>query len=323
MTVTGEQSDPIPRQARRRDVNGIVLLDKPIGLSSNQALQRVKRIFQARKAGHTGSLDPLASGMLPICLGEATKTAGFLLDSDKTYRFRIALGSQTSTGDTEGELVANGPALISEEDLSRAIESLRGEISQVPPMYSALKHGGERLYRLARAGQEVDRAARTVRIHELLIEQFDPQFPLLRVSCSKGTYVRTLAEDIARLAGTVAHVIELRRLSVTPFLESAMISLPGLEAAGSAGMAQLDKLLLPVDAAIESFSALELTMQQERGILCGQAVFGQVGASCGLLRLYGGGKRFLGVGERLADGQIVPRRLMARPIPVSGPEIGL
>lgn len=312
--IAPEQTGGISPRALRRDVHGIVLVDKPAGMSSNHALQRVKRMFRARKAGHTGSLDPLASGMLPICLGEATKMAAFLLDSDKTYRFRMNIGCQTSTGDAEGEVVAEGPPVPGEESLQRALDGLRGPISQVPPMYSALKHQGQRLYRLARAGREVERVARQIWIHELVVEQFDASRPVLRVRCSKGTYVRTLAEDIARQAGTVAHVAELRRLAVTPFRESAMHTLEELETeASSPAGAQLDALLLPVDAAIEAWPALELTARQERGLLCGQPVPGDASAGCGPLRLYGHQGRFLGVGERLADGQVVPRRLMATP----------
>lgn len=312
--IAPEQTGGISPRALRRDVHGIVLVDKPAGMSSNHALQRVKRMFRARKAGHTGSLDPLASGMLPICLGEATKMAAFLLDSDKTYRFRMNIGCQTSTGDAEGEVVAEGPPVPGEESLQRALDGLRGAIFQVPPMYSALKHQGQRLYRLARAGREVERVARQIWIHELVVEQFDASRPVLRVRCSKGTYVRTLAEDIARQAGTVAHVAELRRLAVTPFRESAMHTLEELETeASSPAGAQLDALLLPVDAAIEAWPALELTARQERGLLCGQPVPGDASAGCGPLRLYGHQGRFLGVGERLADGQVVPRRLMATP----------
>lgn len=322
------QTGGISPRALRRDVDGIVLVDKPAGISSNHALQRVKRMFRARKAGHTGSLDPLASGMLPICLGEATKMAAFLLDSDKTYRFRMNIGCQTSTGDAEGEVVAEGPSVPGEESLQRALDGLRGPIFQVPPMYSALKYQGQRLYRLARAGREVERTARQVWIHELVVEQFDASRPVLRVRCSKGTYVRTLAEDIARQAGTVAHVAELRRLAVTPFRESAMRTLEELQTeANSPAGARLDALLLPVDAAIEAWPALELTARQERGLLCGQPVPGDASAGCGLLRLYGHHGRFLGVGERLADGQVVPRRLMAtreagnRAVTAAGPRV--
>lgn len=328
MMIMPEQAGEMSSPHLRRDVNGIVLVDKPAGMSSNHALQRVKRLFRARKAGHTGSLDPLASGMLPICLGEATKMAAFLLDSDKTYRFRMNIGRQTSTGDAEGEVVVEGPPVSSEECLQRALDHMRGLISQVPPMYSALKHRGQRLYRLARAGQEVERVARQVWIHELVVERFDASHPVLRVRCSKGTYVRTLTEDIARQAGTVAHVAELRRLAVAPFRESAMHTLEELEAeAGSPAEAQLDTLLLPVDAAIESWPVLELTAREERGLLCGQPVPGDPGPGCGPLRLYGHQGRFLGVGERLSDGRVVPRRLMAtaeaenRAVTAAGPRV--
>lgn len=328
MTIASVQTGGGSPRTLRRDVNGIVLVDKPAGMSSNHALQRVKRMFRARKAGHTGSLDPLASGMLPICLGEATKMAAFLLDSDKTYRFRLNIGCQTSTGDTEGEVVAEGSPIPSEECLQGALACMRGPIFQVPPMYSALKHQGQRLYRLARAGREVERVARQVWIHELVVEQFDACHPVLRVRCSKGTYVRTLVEDIARQAGTVAHVAELRRLAVTPFRESAMHALEELEReAGAPTGAQLDALLLPVDAAIESWPVLRLTVRQERGLLCGQPVLDDAGADCGPLRLYGQQGQFLGIGERLADGRVVPRRLMAtreaenRAVTVAGPRV--
>lgn len=300
----------------RRDVSGILLLDKPVGWSSNNALQRVKRLFGARKAGHTGSLDPLATGMLPICLGEATKVSGLLLDSDKEYRVRMGLGAATATGDAEGEVMASGPARLDREALEAALGTQRGPIQQVPPMYSALKHQGRRLYELARAGIEVPRPSRPVVIRALEVEDFHPERPLLRVLCSKGTYVRTLVEDVARAAGTVAHVLELRRLRVEPFPAGRMATLEELEtAAASGGPAVLDALLLPLDAALVGMPRVDLTEIEEARIRHGQGLDGcMVPAPAGSpVRLYGPGGRFLGLGETAGPGQIVARRLMATP----------
>lgn len=300
--------------AARRDVDGIVLLDKPIGLTSNQALQRVKRLFRARKAGHSGSLDPLASGMLPICLGQATKVSSFVLDSDKVYRVRLSFGSRTATGDTEGPVVETGPGMVSEGDLRRVLAGFRGDVQQVPPMYSALKHGGRRLYELARSGKEVERAPRTVFIYELEVEAFEPERPVLRVRCSKGTYIRSLAEDIGRAAGTVAHVAELRRLSVAPFPETGMRTLDAIQAASEAGELALQRLLRPPDEALCGLSALHLTAPEAQRIRHGQRLADVGGrAAPGLVRLYDGPERFLGVAECLPDGTVVSRRLLADP----------
>jgi tRNA pseudouridine55 synthase len=298
--------------AARRDVDGIVLLDKPIGLTSNQALQRVKRLFRAGKAGHSGSLDPLASGMLPICLGQATKVSSFVLDSDKVYRVRLSIGSRTTTGDTEGPVVETGPARVSEADLRRVLAGFRGDVQQVPPMYSALKHEGRRLYQLARSGKEVERAPRTIVIYELEIEAFEPERPVLRVRCSKGTYIRSLAEDIGRAAGTVAHVAELRRLSVAPFPEAGMLTLDAIQAAAESGGAALHELLRPPDEALCGLPRLDLTATEAQQIRHGQrlAVVGERAAP-GLVRLYYGPERFLGVGECLPDRMVVSRRLLA------------
>jgi tRNA pseudouridine55 synthase len=305
---------------QRRAIDGIVLLDKPVGLSSNQALQKVKRLFHALKAGHSGSLDPLASGMLPICLGQATKVSAFLLDADKVYRFCVAFGQRTETGDAEGAVVETGADRVGEAELAQALSQFRGELRQVPPMYSALKHEGKRLYELARSGQEIERAPRLIRIHELVVEAFDPHGPILRVRCSKGTYIRSLVEDIAEAAGTVGHVAALRRLAVAPFAESAMTTLEAMEAAARQGDEALRALMLAPDSALEGLPRVDLTVSEERGIRHGRGAFRDPagGEQAGLVRLYGEQSGFLGVGERLTDQSIVPRRLMAEPTAGSG-----
>jgi tRNA pseudouridine55 synthase len=304
----------LPALMERRDVDGILLLDKPAGISSNRALQRVKGILRARKAGHTGSLDPLATGMLPICLGQATKVSAFLLDSDKTYRVMIAFGCQTATGDSEGEVVETGPASVDEELLRRVLVRFVGPVQQVPPMYSALKFRGRRLYELARTGVVVPREPREVRIREIVVEAWDPGRPVLRVSCSKGTYIRTLVEDIARQAGTVGHVAELRRLSVAPFSTEQMVTLADLEHGVQRGDRGLNGALLPADVALSGCPEVRLTPVQARSVTSGQVVTADV-AAMGLVRLYLGDGPFLGVGQGLGDGRIAPRRLMTGAFP--------
>lgn len=311
--MTGRTSVP----DQRRDVDGILLLDKPRGLSSSRALLQIKRLYRARKAGHTGSLDPLATGMLPVCLGEATKVAAFILESDKVYRFRIEFGTRTATGDREGQVIATGPSCVSEQALQGALERLRGQIRQVPPMHSSLKHQGQRLYRLARAGHVIERDPRIVQIRELEIEQFHPTFPVFRVRCSKGTYIRVLAEDIGRVAATVAHVVELRRLEVCPFPGRAMRTLPELEIAAERGIEALDQELFPTDLALSSCHEERLTPAQEKRLLCGQTLVGVGGmldGAAGMVRLYSENGFFLGVGRRLEDQRLLPYRLMARPV---------
>lgn len=214
----------------KNDINGILLLDKPLHLSSNQALQKVKRLFNARKAGHTGSLDPLATGMLPICFGKATKLAQKILESNKSYYVKIKLGEKTKTGDREGEVIATKPIdHILKESIQTILQKFQGEIQQIPPMFSALKYQGKPLYELARQGIEIERQPRTVHIHELTLLNFEKDTADFSVHCSKGTYIRTLAEDIAEALNTCAHVIELRRLNVSPFKENQMIPLATLE----------------------------------------------------------------------------------------------
>jgi tRNA pseudouridine55 synthase len=291
------------------DVDGIVLLDKPEGLTSNAALQRVRRAFRARKAGHTGSLDPLASGLLPVCLGQATKACGFLLDADKTYRFRLALGARTSTGDRAGDVVESTSVPSLGPDVVRAVAaSFVGESTQVPPMYSALKHAGKRLYRLARAGVEVERAPRRVRIERLDCLGGGDDWLDFEVACSKGTYVRSLAEDLARALGTVGHVASLRRTGLGPFAGDRMQTLEAIEAA--AGDGRLARLLLTVDAALPGLPAIQLAGGAEASILQGRTV-SLDGPGSARVRMYGAGGRFLGIGRMSAEGgRLAPERIM-------------
>jgi tRNA pseudouridine55 synthase len=295
------------------DVDGILLLDKPEGISSNAALQRVRRAFGARKAGHTGSLDPLASGLLPVCLGQATKASALLLDAGKTYVFRVALGRSTTTGDREGTTVAEAdvPDLDMAEIRARSA-GLLGESMQVPPMYSALKHEGSRLYRLARAGIEVERAPRRVVISRLELQAAGPGWLEYEVECSKGTYVRTLAEDLARALGTVGHVVALRRTGLGPFAGMPMHGLETIESAKS--RAELETLLLAVDAALPDLPAVRLGEAEQAAVLQGRAVAAS-GPGEARVRIYGVGGRFLGVGRMNFDGaRLAPERLMV-PLP--------
>lgn len=296
----------------RRDVHGILLLDKPVGMSSNQALQAVKRLYRARKAGHTGSLDPLASGLLPICLGEATKISGFLLGADKHYHVTVCLGVRTATADTEGEVLETRPVPpLDEARVEAVLARFRGEIEQVPPMYSAVKHQGERLYRLARKGVEVERTPRRVTIHELRLIGLRPEALELEVRCSKGTYIRTLAEDIGEALGCGGHVCALRRLGVEPFDEPGMVSLETLRArAAEGGPEALDAFLLPVEAALARWPAVRLDPDLAYYVRQGQPVLVPRAPTHGWVRLYEGEGRFLGVGEILDDGRVGPRRLL-------------
>lgn len=307
------------RRSERRDIDGLLLLDKPCGLTSNAALQRVKRLCAARKAGHTGSLDPLASGMLPLCFGQATKLSAYLLDADKTYRVTARFGARTDTADADGTVVERSPVTeVDRQALEAAIAGLRGEILQVPPMYSALKKDGKRLYELAREGRHVERQARPVTIHELEIETYRPDEPVLRVRCSKGTYVRTLVEDLAGAAGTLGHVAALRRLSVGPFPEEGLVTMAELEAAAAAGDAALAGYLRPIDEAIADWPAVNLSDEQAYYLLRGNPIHARSAGEPGRVRVYDGEGRFLGVGEVLRDGRLAPKRLFVDPRPAAG-----
>jgi tRNA pseudouridine55 synthase len=296
---------------------GVLLLDKPLGLSSNAALQRVRRLAGGIKAGHTGSLDPLASGMLPICLGEATKLAGEMLALRKCYLFGIQLGERSETGDAEGAIVERCPVPpLTPAAVEAVLARFHGAQQQTPPMYSALKHGGEPLYRLARRGQTVERAARSLVIDRLQLLSLQPDRLELRVLCSKGTYVRVLAEDLARALGSCGRLYQLRREYVEPFAGEAMASLDQLEAAKQP-LASWP--LLPADRALMHLPALRLSAAAVQALLHGQPVHGAAGGAA-LWRLYGADERFLGLGESDAADSLRPRRLFssARQRPAEG-----
>lgn len=304
------------RRKHGRDIDGILLLDKPRHLTSNEALQRVKRLFQANKAGHTGSLDPLATGLLPVCLGGATKFSTYLLDADKHYRVRIRLGITTTTADAEGEVLETRPVVGVDETRLRAVMArFLGPIEQLPPMFSAVKHQGERLYKLARQGIEVERQPRTVTIHRLaLIDLALPELDL-DVHCSKGTYVRTLAEDIGAELGCGGHVIGLRRTGVGPYVEPErrFVTLEEIEdliAAHEDPFPVLDSLLLPLESALEHWPAVRLTADAAFYLRQGQAVLVPQAPTEGLVRLYDPSRHFLGVGCILDDGKVQPKRLL-------------
>jgi tRNA pseudouridine55 synthase len=302
------QSKPTPA-ARWRDVDGILLLDKPEGITSNAALQRARRAFSARKAGHTGSLDPLASGLLPICFGQATKASGLLLDADKSYRVTIGLGERTTTADREGEVIERAPVhALTDERIREVAGRFLGESQQVPPMYSALKHAGERLYRLARKGLEVERPSRRIVIHRLELLGLTATRVELEVDCSKGTYVRSLAEDLARALGTVGHVHSLRRLRLGPFTDPRMHSLESVEQAVG-HPEQLATLLMPADSALPGLPAVRLGTPEAGRILHGQTVEITGPKAC-RVRMYGPDGRFLGVGRMGDEGcRLAPERI--------------
>lgn len=301
------------RRKHGLDIHGIVLLDKPAGITSNRALQKVRGIFQARKAGHTGSLDPFATGMLPICLGEASKTAAFMLEAGKRYRATARFGEATTTGDIEGDVIQTcSLPSVDAEGVSCSLKGFIGEIEQVPPMYSALKHKGERLYKLAREGVEVEREPRAVTIHAIELLDFNLPEATIRVHCSKGTYVRTLVEDIGEQLGCGAHVAALRRTGVGPFNEAGMLTVTELETvAADGGHYALDQLLLPIESGLAHWPGVKLSGDAAFYLRQGQPVLVPQAPTEGWVRLYEGESQFLGMGEVLDDGRVAPRRLMS------------
>lgn len=299
------------RKRKGRHISGILLLDKPQGMSSNACLQQAKRLFQANKAGHTGALDPLATGVLPLCFGEATKVSQFLLEADKRYLTSVKLGERTDTADAEGQIISSRPIQgIDEQAIVNGLSQFRGQIVQVPPMYSALKHNGQPLYKLARAGKEVERKGRPVTLHDLILHSFDGAELTLEIHCSKGTYVRTIADDLGEALGCGAHVTALRRLQAGVFkIEDCVTPQQLQDVYEREGLAGLDGLLQPSDLAIEHLPAVRLASTTAMFVRQGQAVTARHLPNDGLVRLYDEDE-FIGIGYILDDGRVGPRRLM-------------
>lgn len=292
----------------KQAINGILLLKKPKNMTSNGALQKVKHLFGAKKAGHTGSLDPLATGMLPICFGEATKFSQYLLESNKYYQVTIKLGVKTTTGDAEGEVIARRSAdHVSAQTITALLPKFRGNIQQIPPMYSAIKHQGKPLYELARQGIEIERAPRAVTIFELQLENMQDDHVELYVHCSKGTYIRTLAEDIGDQLGCGAYVVGLHRMSVTPYENAIMYDLAELE---NMPREMLRQYLLPVETSVKHLPAVHLSNSAVFYLRTGQAVRVSNAPLNGLVQLYSDETKFMGVGEILEDNRVTPRRLI-------------
>lgn len=292
----------------KRKVDGVLLLDKPAGLTSNTALQKAKRLYRAEKAGHTGTLDPFATGLLPLCLGEATKFSQFLLEADKIYLAELRLGVRTSSGDPEGEVIETRSVRVGETEVRQALPGFTGEIEQTPPMHSALKHAGRPLYEYARKGIEIERKSRRVTVHELELLSCSGNSCVLRVYCGKGFYVRALADDLGELLGCGAHLTVLRRLAVGPFSIERAHTLDHLIELDEADR---DTCLLPADILVESMPRLDLDLDSAWQILHGQAIWMPrlvVGRS---YRLYAPDGRFLGVAEVDQDGKAAPKRLLA------------
>jgi tRNA pseudouridine55 synthase len=291
----------------KRLLNGVLMLDKALGASSNAALQQAKRLYQAAKAGHAGTLDPLATGLLPILFGEATKFSSDLLEADKSYAAEIKLGVSTATADAEGEIIATRAVKVTAQQLAAALQSFRGDILQTPPLYSALKHAGKPLYAYARAGIDIDRAPRHVTIRALALQWFEGERLALSVTCSKGTYIRSIAHDLGELLGCGAHLAALRRTAVGRFGLDCAHTLESLEAMPAA---ERDARLLPVDALLQDLPEVRLEPAQQARFLQGQAVPWD-GPAQARVRVYGSDGALLGVGEAEADGAISPRRVIA------------
>lgn len=306
------------RNTSRRNVNGILLLDKPTGVSSNGALQIAKRLFQAKKAGHTGSLDPLASGLLPICFGEATKFSRFLLEADKHYQTTALLGIRTDTGDSEGNIISERPVPdLNKIDIESVLDQFRGDLSQIPSMFSAIKHQGQPLYKLARQGIVVDRLARDITIKALKCLEIEGSTLRLEIRATKGTYVRTLIEDIGEALGCGAHVVALRRLGSGPYTAEHVLSFEILDhILAEEGIDKLEKYLLPVSTSISGMPELLVSNAAAYYLRQGQSVVLPYAPAAGWVRLTLREGLFFGVGEILADGRVAPRRLTQEMVPL-------
>jgi len=293
---------------RKRLISGVLLLDKPPGLSSNAALQKVKFLFQCEKAGHTGTLDPLATGLLPVCLGEASKFSQSTLDSSKSYQAVVKLGETTSTGDCEGEILSRKGVAVSRVQVKKAIKGLLGHIEQVPPMYSAIKHRGKPLYVYARQGKQVQRAPRKVYIDSLQLDDMTGQEIQMTIHCSKGTYIRVLAQDLGERLGCGAHLTGLRRTRVGAFRLNEAHTLQQLEAMN---LEQRDACLLPIDSLLLTFPRILVDDADCRNLMHGKTIAQRDPLSCGTVRIYNMKQRLIGLGEILPEGKIKPRRLIA------------
>ncbi len=297
----------------KKNINGILLLDKSPGVTSNGALQQAKRLYNAKRAGHTGSLDPIATGMLPLCFGEATKFSQFLLDSDKHYEVTAKLGQRTLTGDREGEVISERSfAHVTRESLEQALRGFCGSIQQIPPMFSALKHKGRPLYELARQGIEVERQARVIQVYSLQVQAFEDDYFIFHLHCSKGTYVRTLVDDLGELLNCGAHVFQLRRSAVSPYSGHTMYALPALEDLfRREGAEGLQRLLLPIETSVAGFPSVKLSTSAAFYIRMGQPVRVTNAPAAGYVRLMMGEEpRFLGMGEMLEDYRVKPKRMV-------------
>ncbi len=310
ISMPNPKADPALRKNRRpggRNIQGILLLDKPVGLTSNGALQEVKALYKARKAGHTGSLDPIATGLLPICFGEATKISSFFLDADKRYMTVFRFGESTDTGDAEGEVIFTAPVNVSADAIEKALAAFRGRIQQIPPMYSAIKHRGQPLYKLARQGIEIERKPRDVIVYKANWRRLNANSIEVELHCSSGFYVRTLAHEVGERLGCGAHVASLRRVGVGSFSVDNAVSLEQLRHAES--VEDLDRLLIPADEGLADLPDVVLSADAAYYLCRGQPVRASGSPPSGWVRLYAKEAGFLGVGQVMADGRVAPKRL--------------
>ena len=295
------------KKSTKREIDGVFLLNKPLGFSSNQALKKIQWLLNAKKAGHTGTLDPMASGLLPICLGEATKFSNRLLNANKTYIATVQLGVTTATGDQEGEVISEKEAVFNEAQLKETLQKFIGDITQIPPMYSALKFEGRPLYEYARQGIEIERKSRQITIYDIGLMEFQGSVMTIEVSCSKGTYIRTLAEDIGRALGCGAHLKGLERTQTGNFQLSEALTIEALEDMDSISR---EKVLLPIDALLEGLPLIELTSAETELIKKGQSI-DFISKNEEELRLYSVSGQFVGVGQPDLQGRLFPKRLIA------------
>jgi tRNA pseudouridine55 synthase len=302
------------RNKKGRDITGIIIIDKPTGRSSNHVLQQVKRLFNANKAGHTGSLDPLATGVLPLCLGEATKVSSYLLDADKQYHVTCQLGAVTDSGDSDGAVISTSiiPE-FTEQDLLAILPSFMGELDQVPPMFSALKHQGQPLYKLARQGIEIERKSRRITIYDIQLLAISADSFTLDVRCSKGTYIRTLVEDISHILGSGGHVTMLRRVAAAGYMEQQALTIEQLIASAENGLPSLDELLLPSEDALPDWPSVVLPDYMVDAIRQGQAVKVEQAFERANVRLFDPQQQFIGLAEMTETGNVQPKRVFVFP----------